>query len=269
MAKQQKPAIKNSFYSLYKDTINFILIILGIFFVATVISLFLIYMPIWMWYISSIIFAVVLILKFIKDSFPYVVYLLNQRRIPLLSTELQQLSIDSVEEYANYIKKMLHGYAPREDIWRRVVINTYNCFFRNNELDEFIIVRPDEYGYGINSRDIFIKRKDYNLIQQTYQKGQKLDKDFLIKMNQEGIDIHNNLFVSPTKFKKERIVNFYDLFDADFDIKDEFKVASLKNKVELNSGYKYDIYVEYYYKLMFKNTWFEEVVKQYDIKSYI
>ena len=119
MAKQQKPAIKNSFYSLYKDTINFILIILGIFVIATVISLFLIYMPIWMWYISLIIFAVVLILKFIKDNFLYVVYLLNQRRIPLLSTELKQLDIDSVEEYANYIKKMLHGYAPREDIWRR------------------------------------------------------------------------------------------------------------------------------------------------------
>ncbi|RHP75333.1 hypothetical protein DXA62_06250 [Coprobacillus sp. OF03-2AA] len=105
MAKQQKPAIKNSFYSLYKDTINFILIILGIFVIATVISLFLIYMPIWMWYISLIIFAVVLILKFIKDNFLYVVYLLNQRRIPLLSTELKQLDIDSVEEYANYIKK--------------------------------------------------------------------------------------------------------------------------------------------------------------------
>ena len=103
MAKQQKPAIKNSFYSLYKDTINFILIILGIFVIATVISLFLIYMPIWMWYISLIIFAVVLILKFIKDNFLYVVYLLNQRRIPLLSTELKQLDIDSVEEYANYI----------------------------------------------------------------------------------------------------------------------------------------------------------------------
>ncbi|WP_270591810.1 hypothetical protein [Faecalibacillus intestinalis] len=267
MAKQQKPAIKNSFYSLYKDTINFILIILGIFVIATVISLFLIYMPIWMWYISLIIFAVVLILKFIKDNFLYVVYLLNQRRIPLLSTELKQLDIDSVEEYANYIKKMLHGYAPREDIWRRVVINTYNCFFRNNELDEFVIARPDAYGFS--SYDIFIKRKDYNLIQQTYQKGQKLDKDFLIKMNQEGINMHSNLFVSPTKYKEERIINFYDLFDANFDIKDEFKVASLKNKVELNPGYKYDMYIEYYYKLMFKNTWFEEVVKTYDIKSYI
>ena len=198
MAKQQKPAIKNSFYSLYKDTINFILIILGIFVIATVISLFLIYMPIWMWYISLIIFAVVLILKFIKDNFLYVVYLLNQRRIPLLSTELQQLGINSVEEYANYTKKLLHGYAPREDIWRRVVINTYNCFFRNNELDEFVIARPDEYGFS--SYDIFIKRKDYNLIQQTYQKGQKLDKDFLIKMNQEGINMHSNLFVSPTKY---------------------------------------------------------------------
>ena len=267
MAKQQKPAIKNSFYSLYKDTINFILIILGIFVIATVISLFLIYMPIWMWYISLIIFAVVLILKFIKDNFLYVVYLLNQRRIPLLSTELKQLDIDSVEEYANYIKKMLHGYAPREDIWRRVVINTYNCFFRNNELDEFVIARPDAYGFS--SYDIFIKRKDYNLIQQTYQKGQKLDKDFLIKMNQEGINMHSNLFVSPTKYKEERIINFYDLFDANFDIKDEFKVASLKNKVELNPGYKYDVYIDYYYKLMFKNTWFEEVVKTYDIKSYI
>lgn len=267
MAKQQKPAIKNSFYSLYKDTINFILIILGIFVIATVISLFLIYMPIWMWYISLIIFAVVLILKFIKDNFLYVVYLLNQRRIPLLSTELKQLDIDSVEEYANYIKKMLHGYAPREDIWRRVVINTYNCFFRNNELDEFVIARPDAYGFS--SYDIFIKRKDYNLIQQTYQKGQKLDKDFLIKMNQEGINMHSNLFVSPTKYKEERIINFYDLFDANFDIKDEFKVASLKNKVELNPGYKYDMYIDYYYKLMFKNTWFEEVVKTYDIKSYI
>lgn len=267
MAKQQKPAIKNSFYSLYKDTINFILIILGIFVIATVISLFLIYMPIWMWYISLIIFAVVLILKFIKDNFLYVVYLLNQRRIPLLSTELKQLDIDSVEEYANYIKKMLHGYAPRENIWRRVVINTYNCFFRNNELDEFVIARPDAYGFS--SYDIFIKRKDYNLIQQTYQKGQKLDKDFLIKMNQEGINMHSNLFVSPTKYKEERIINFYDLFDANFDIKDEFKVASLKNKVELNPGYKYDMYIEYYYKLMFKNTWFEEVVKTYDIKSYI
>ena len=64
-------------------------------------------------------------------------------------------------------------------------------------------------------------------------------------------------------------INFYDLFDANFDIKDEFKVASLKNKVELNPGYKYDMYIEYYYKLMFKNTWFEEVVKTYDIKSYI
>lgn len=267
MAKQQKPAIKNSFYSLYKDTINFILIILGIFVIATVISLFLIYMPIWMWYISLIIFAVVLILKFIKDNFLYVVYLLNQRRIPLPSTELKQLDIDSVEEYANYIKKMLHGYAPREDIWRRVVINTYNCFFRNNELDEFVIARPDAYGFS--SYDIFIKRKDYNLIQQTYQKGQKLDKDFLIKMNQEGINMHSNLFVSPTKYKEERIINFYDLFDANFDIKDEFKVASLKNKVELKPGYKYDMYIEYYYKLMFKNTWFEEVVKTYDIKSYI
>lgn len=267
MAKQQKPAIKNSFYSLYKDTINFILIILGIFVIATVISLFLIYMPIWMWYISLIIFAVVLILKFIKDNFLYVVYLLNQRRIPLLSTELKQLDIDSVEEYANYIKKMLHGYAPREDIWRRVVINTYNCFFRNNELDEFVIARPDAYGFS--SYDIFIKRKDYNLIQQTYQKGQKLDKDFLIKMNQEGINMHSNLFVSPTKYKEERIINFYDLFDANFDIKDEFKVASLKNKVELNPGYKYDMYIEYYYKLMFKNTWFEEVVKTYDFISYI
>ena len=267
MAKQQKPAIKNSFYSLYKDTINFILIILGIFVIATVISFFLIYMPIWMWYISLIIFDVVLILKFIKDNFLYVVYLLNQRRIPLLSTELKQLDIDSVEEYANYIKKMLHGYAPREDIWRRVVINTYNCFFRNNELDEFVIARPDAYGFS--SYDIFIKRKDYNLIQQTYQKGQKLDKDFLIKMNQEGINMHSNLFVSPTKYKEERIINFYDLFDANFDIKDEFKVASLKNKVELKPGYKYDMYIEYYYKLMFKNTWFEEVVKTYDIKSYI
>ena len=267
MANQQKPAIKNSFYSLYKDTINFILIILGIFVIATVISLFLIYMPIWMWYISLIIFAVVLILKFIKDNFLYVVYLLNQRRIPLLSTELKQLDIDSVEEYANYIKKMLHGYAPREDIWRRVVINTYNCFFRNNELDEFVIARPDAYGFS--SYDIFIKRKDYNLIQQTYQKGQKLDKDFLIKMNQEGINMHSNLFVSPTKYKEERIINFYDLFDANFDIKDEFKVASLKNKVELNPGYKYDMYIEYYYKLMFKNTWFEEVVKTYDFISYI
>lgn len=267
MAKQQKPAIKNSFYSLYKDTINFILIILGIFVIATVISLFLIYMPIWMWYISLIIFAVVLILKFIKDNFLYVVYLLNQRRIPLLSTELKQLDIDSVEEYANYIKKMLHGYAPREDIWRRVVINTYNCFFRNNELDEFVIARPDEYGFS--SYDIFIKRKDYNLIQQTYQKGQKLDKDFLIKMNQEGINMHSNLFVRPTKYKEERIINFYDLFDANFDIKDEFKVASLKNKVELKPSYKYDMYMDYYYKLMFKNTWFEEVCKTYDIKSYI
>ena len=88
-------------------------------------------------------------------------------------------------------------------------------------------------------------------------------------MNQEGINMHSNLFVRPTEYKEERIINFYDLFDANFDIKDEFKVASLKNKVELNPGYKYDMYIDYYYKLMFKNTWFEEVVKTYDIKSYI
>ena len=47
------------------------------------------------------------------------------------------------------------------------------------------------------------------------------------------------------------------------------KVASLKNKVELKPSYKYDMYIDYYYKLMFKNTWFEEVCKTYDIKSYI
>lgn len=260
MAKQQKPAIKNSFYSLYKDTINFILIILGIFVIATVISLFLIYMPIWMWYISLIIFDVVLILKIIKDNFFYVAYLLNQRRIPLLSTELQQLGINSVEEYANYTKKLLHGYPPRKDIWIKIVINTYNCFFKDNNSNEFIIVRPNENGYGLHSQDIFMKRKDYNLIQETYKKGQKLDEDFLTKMNQKGIDMYNALLVSPIKFKEERIIGFYDLFDADFDIKDEIKVASIKNKVEFKDDNKY-FYVKCYYKLMFENTWFYEIEK--------
>lgn len=263
MAKQQKPAIKNSFYSLYKETIDIILLCLGVVVGGVAISLLLVYFIIYMpklIYITCLIIISILVLKLIKDNFFYVAYLLNQRRIPLLSTELQQLGINSVEEYANYTKKLLHGYPPRKDIWIKIVINTYNCFFKDNNLDEFIIVRPDENGYGFHSNDIFMKRKDYNLIQQAYKKGQKLDEDFLTKMNQKGIDMYNALLVSPIKFKEERIIGFYDLFDADFDIKDEIKVALIKNKVEFKDDNKY-FYTKCYYKLMFENTWFYEIEK--------
>lgn len=263
MAKQQKPAIKNSFYSLYKKTIDSILICLGVVVGGVAISLFLVYFIFYtpkLMYIICLIIISILVLKIIKDNFFYVAYLLNQRRIPLLSTELQQLGINSVEEYANYTKKLLHGYPPRKDIWIKIVINTYNCFFKDNNSNEFIIVRPNENGYGLHSQDIFMKRKDYNLIQETYKKGQKLDEDFLTKMNQKGIDMYNALLVSPIKFKEERIIGFYDLFDADFDIKDEIKVASIKNKVEFKDDNKY-FYVKCYYKLMFENTWFDEIEK--------
>lgn len=251
MAKQRKPAIKNSFYSLYKDVINLFLallslwvIVLGGYYIIDHVTEEMIMTAI------IIVNCIILIVFVLRIVCPYIAFLLNQRRIPLLAEELEQLGIDSVKEYAEYLKKLLHGYMPREDIFIRIVINTYFHFLVQ---DEFILAKPDGYGYHCDN--VCIKKKDFDLIKSC----KKYNKDFIEELEQYGIDKESAIYTRPKYFKESNIVHFDELFDAKFDIKDEVKVSSLQNEIELTEYGRF--YFEEFYKTFFIDTWLEKFQK--------
>lgn len=256
MAKQRKPAIKNSFYSLYKDAIN---LILGLFSLCAVVftGYYIInnateeIMMLALGIISCIILTA-LVLRIVIILCPYVAFLLNQRRVPLLAEELKQLGINSVKEYVEYLEKLLYGHMPKEDIFIRIVINTYFHFFSK---EEFILARPD--GYGFKCGDVCIKKKDFDLIKSC----KKYKKGFLEELQQYGIDKDSTIYTNPNYFKESNIVHFEELFDANFDIRDEVRVSSLQNEIKLSKNDYNDLYFEEFYRTFFADTWLEKYKK--------
>lgn len=139
----RKPSIKNSFYQLYKKQINMIgkvvSVALGIGAVGgglyaiskytkldIVLCIFLVG--------NGLVFLTAFGFVLYGLS-QYIMFMFNQRRIPLTSAEFKKFGIKTAEEYSTFLFDLLHGIMPNTEILNRIVISGVMQFKRDDLMD--------------------------------------------------------------------------------------------------------------------------------------
>lgn len=135
----KKPQIKNSFYKLYKEIIDKILKFSGCFTGLLLTGLLFIWIGKilhlkWqeaLLVLCILLASVIILYYFISASRDFIVFILNQRRIPLSVEELKEFQFTNPAEYAQYLQGFLRGFNPREDLYLRIII-TASLYFTTN-----------------------------------------------------------------------------------------------------------------------------------------
>lgn len=135
----KKPQIKNSFYKLYKKIIDKILkfsgcltgsILTGLLFVWIGKILHLKWQEALLAFCLLLAGAIILY-YFISASSDFIVFILNQRRMPLSEEELKEFQFTNTSEYAQYLQGFLRGFNPREDLYIRIIITSALYFTKD------------------------------------------------------------------------------------------------------------------------------------------
>ena len=184
-----KPSIKNSFYQLYKkqiDTIGKCIGVIlgvgafagGIYYVSKyvkldiVVCLFL--------FVNGAVFLATFGLALFGIA-QFVMFALNQRRIPLTASEFKQIGIETIDEYTDYLFKLLHGITPNEEVFKRIVIGAYLQFKGKENKEVSVDYLKDIFNasdsvfhenYSINEKIEIKDKYEYkNLVKKLFKKS--------------------------------------------------------------------------------------------------
>lgn len=138
----KKPSIKNSFYQLYKKQIAIISKSIGALacVVATGFGLYKLSKYVNLAVLIFILMNSIALLAaagfMVYGLSQFVMFMFNQRRIPLTTAEFKEFGITSIEEYSDFLFNLLHGIAPNKEILNRIIISGTLQFRKSDFIDD-------------------------------------------------------------------------------------------------------------------------------------
>lgn len=135
---KNKIKVKNSFFTLYKNTILLFFKIIGVIFSIAVLLTAIYFYPQELLYIVVSLFVIAIF----YNIYVFVIFLFRQRNIPLTKEELEAHNIKSVEDYRRFLCEYLKGFHITNKIIQKMCCKSAFYYLLNDEerLDFLAIV---------------------------------------------------------------------------------------------------------------------------------